>query len=59
MARAMSSLPVPLSPVMSTLLSLTAAFLIRPKTSCIGGLVADDLVETVLVVQDLFLMPGR
>ena len=44
MARATSSLPVPLSPVISTEASVGATSAIRLKTSCIAGLRAQQLL---------------
>ena len=52
MARAMSSLPVPLSPVMSTDALVGATFSISWKMRCIGGAAADHLVALELLLGD-------
>ncbi len=50
-ARATSSLPVPLSPRIRIVLSVSATRSIILKTSCIVGRIADQLVELVLLLQ--------
>ena len=45
MARATSSLPVPVSPVISTLLFVGATRRMSSKTACIGGRAADQVLE--------------
>jgi hypothetical protein len=45
----MSSLPVPVSPVMSTLMSVAATFCSLRKTSIMRGAGADDLAEALVL----------
>ena len=45
----MSSLPVPVSPVMSTVMSVVATFCSLRKTSIIDGHDADDLAEALVL----------
>ena len=49
MPRATSSLPVPVSPSISTVIGVAAALSMRWKTSSMARLAADDLVEAVAV----------
>ena len=51
MAREMSSLPVPLSPVMSTPALVGATFSISWKSCCIAGAAADHLVLLELLLR--------
>ena len=51
MARAMSSLPVPLSPWISTVDAVRATRSMRPKIACIRGAAADDVVECVALLE--------
>ena len=50
-ARATSSLPVPLSPRIRMVLSVSATRSIILKTSCILGRIADELVELVFLLE--------
>ena len=51
MARATSSLPVPLSPVIMAVAGLSAIFRMVSKTSTIRGALADDVLEAVLGLE--------